>query len=77
MIKSRAEKESAAEFARAAAKRPQIVGAALSEISTDPELLAAVFEVLETRRLLQGNGELVLLPPGDGGKVLAKLLAAT
>jgi regulator of protease activity HflC (stomatin/prohibitin superfamily) len=74
VITSRAEKEAAVEFARAQAMRPQLVGAALAEISTDPDVLAALFETLETERLVHGEGEVVLLP--SDGALLAQLLAA-
>lgn len=52
VIRSTAERQAAVEFARAAATRPQIVGAALAEISQDAEIAAALFDVLETQRLL-------------------------
>jgi regulator of protease activity HflC (stomatin/prohibitin superfamily) len=52
VIRSTAERQAAVEFARAAATRPQIVGAALAEISQDREIAAALFDVLETQRLL-------------------------
>lgn len=52
VIRSTAERQAAVEFAKAAATRPQIVGAALGEISQDAEIAAALFDVLETQRLL-------------------------
>jgi regulator of protease activity HflC (stomatin/prohibitin superfamily) len=52
VIRSTAERQAAVEFAKAAATRPQIVGAALAEISQDPEIAATLFDVLETQRLL-------------------------
>jgi regulator of protease activity HflC (stomatin/prohibitin superfamily) len=52
VIRSTAERQAAVEFARAAAIRPQIVGAALAEISRDGEIATALFNVLETQRLL-------------------------
>jgi regulator of protease activity HflC (stomatin/prohibitin superfamily) len=52
VIRSTAERQAAVEFARAAAIRPQIVGAALGEISRDGEIAKALFDVLETQRLL-------------------------
>ena len=52
VIRSTAERQAAVEFARAAATRPQIVGAALGEISQDAEIASALFDVLETQRLL-------------------------
>lgn len=52
VIRSTAERQAAVEFARAAATRPQIVGQALAEISQDAEIATALFDVLETQRLL-------------------------
>lgn len=52
VIRSTAERQAAVEFAQAAAVRPQIVGAALAEISQDGEIATALFDVLETQRLL-------------------------
>ncbi len=62
VIRSTAEKQAAAEFARAAAIRPQIVGAALQKISADPVVSNALFEVLEVQRLTEGNARLTLIP---------------
>ncbi|REJ86144.1 MAG: SPFH/Band 7/PHB domain protein [Acidobacteria bacterium] len=74
VITSRAEKEAAVEFARAQAMRPKLVGEALAEIAKDREVLAALFETLETDRMVSSNGEIVLLP-GDGA-LLSQLLAS-
>ena len=74
IITSNAEREASVEFARAAAMRPKIVGETLNKISKDAEVAEAMFEVLETQRLLAGGGKLVLLPKGAGG--LAPLLLA-
>ena len=62
VIRSTAEKQAAAEFARAAAIRPQIVGSALQQISADPEVSNALFEVLEYQKLSEGNVKLTLIP---------------
>lgn len=74
IITSNAEREASVEFARAAAMRPQIVGQTLHEIAQDPTVSEAMFEVLETQKLLQGQSKVVLLPRGAGG--LAPLLLA-
>jgi regulator of protease activity HflC (stomatin/prohibitin superfamily) len=74
IITSTAERTAAVEFAKAAAMRPQIVGAALNRISNDPEIEAALFEVLENQKLLEGEARLTLVP--RGGDLLAQLLAA-
>jgi regulator of protease activity HflC (stomatin/prohibitin superfamily) len=75
IITNTAERTAAIEFAKAAAMRPQIVGAALNEISRDPEIEAVLFEVLETQKLLEGEARIALVP--RGGELLAQLLAAS
>lgn len=75
IIRSTAERQAAVELARAAAQRPRIVGEALREICQDAEVAAAIFEVLETQRLL-GEGKEVTLIPKDRSPLLADLLAA-
>lgn len=76
VITSTAEREAAVEFAKAAALRPQIVGAALQQISNDPEVLRALFDVLETQRILDGKHRLTLIPAGAQGDFLPQLLVA-
>ena len=75
IITNTAERMAAVEFAKAAAMRPQIVGAALNRISQDSEIEAALFEVLENQRLLEGEARLTLIP--QGASVLAQLLASS
>jgi hypothetical protein len=58
------EKEAAVEFVRAEAIRPAIVGKALTEISRDAEVAEALFEVLETQKIVEGEAELTLVPKG-------------
>ncbi len=74
VITSTAERQAAVEFAKAGAIRPQIVGAALDEISRDPAVSKAMFTVLETQRILGGKAALTLLPAGR--PILPDLLAA-
>jgi regulator of protease activity HflC (stomatin/prohibitin superfamily) len=74
IIASTAERQAAVEFGKAGAVRPQIVGAALEEISRDPEVSEAMFQVLETQRLLGRKGSITLIPAG--APLLAQLLAA-
>jgi regulator of protease activity HflC (stomatin/prohibitin superfamily) len=76
LIKSAAEKEAAAEFARAGAMRPFVVGTALQQIAQDPEILAAVFDILETQKMLEGEIDLTLIPEGGSAGFLAQMLAA-
>ncbi len=76
IITSSAEREAAIELAKAATMRPQIVGKALQEISSDPEVATALFEVLETQRTLDSKAGLTLLPAGSGGALLTSLMAS-
>jgi regulator of protease activity HflC (stomatin/prohibitin superfamily) len=64
IITSTANREAAVEFAKAAALHPQIVGAALHRISRDAQVAAALFDVLEIQRLLEGPARLTLVPRG-------------
>jgi regulator of protease activity HflC (stomatin/prohibitin superfamily) len=74
IITSTAERQAAIEFAKAGAIRPRIVGQALKEITADSEVAAAVFEILETQKILEGHGKLVLVPPGSD--LLSRLMVA-
>jgi regulator of protease activity HflC (stomatin/prohibitin superfamily) len=77
IITSSAEREAAVEWAKAAQMRPHIVGQALQEVAADPEVSAALFEILETQRMLDSKAALTLVPGGIGGQLLSSLLAAT
>jgi regulator of protease activity HflC (stomatin/prohibitin superfamily) len=74
IITNTAERTAAVEFAKAAAMRPQIVGAALNKISADPEIEAAMFEVLENQKLVDGEARITLVPRGS--ELLSQMLAA-
>jgi regulator of protease activity HflC (stomatin/prohibitin superfamily) len=76
LIASTAEKEAAVAFAKAAAMRPQIVGACLKTISEDQPVSEALFEVLETQQMIEGDADITLLPPGESSGLLSPLLAA-
>lgn len=75
VITSSAERTAAVEFARAAAIRPEIVGAALRDIAKDPSISEAMFEVLEVQRLLESQARVTLLPAGTNRGLLAAQLA--
>lgn len=66
IIKSTAERQAAVEFAKAAALRPEIVGAALNRIASDPDVLETMFKMLETEKLLEGDRRVTLVPQGMG-----------
>jgi regulator of protease activity HflC (stomatin/prohibitin superfamily) len=74
IIKSTAEREAAVAFAKAASMRPSIVGKALQKISEDPEVFDALFEVLETQKLLESDANVTLVPEGDE-RVMTQLIA--
>lgn len=76
IIKSRAEREASIEFAKAHAVRPRLVGEALRDIGEDPEVVDALFNVLETQEVLGGNAEIVLLPTSGAGTDLLTALEA-
>lgn len=62
IITNSANRAASFEFARAAAIRPQIVGQVLQEVGKDPEVAKALFEILETQKLLEGKSEIVMVP---------------
>lgn len=74
IITSTAERQAAFEFAKAGAIRPKIVGEAMQSITEDPEVSDAVFEILETQKILEGKAQLTLVPQNK--EILNQLLAA-
>ncbi len=76
VITSSAEREASIEFAKAAAIRPSTLRQALREIAQEPAVSSALFEILETQKLLASDAKLTLLQAGPHSRVLADLLAA-
>jgi hypothetical protein len=76
IITNSAEREAAVEIAKAAVVRPNMIGTALKEISGDPEVADALFELLETQRILSNSSKLTLFMNGASEKLVAELLAA-
>lgn len=76
IIKSTAERQAAIEFARAAAQRPLIVGQALQKIADDPEVMEAMYSLLEYQRLVSSDVKVTLLPAGHKSDLLTPLMAA-
>jgi regulator of protease activity HflC (stomatin/prohibitin superfamily) len=74
IIRNTAERQAAVEFARATAIRAEIVGGALERILRDRDVAEAMFQVLETQKLLENKGGLTLVPRDAGG--LMPLLAS-
>jgi len=75
IIASTAEREAAVEFAKAAAMRPQIVGTALESIWKDPIVGETLFEILENQKLIEGNADIILIPPGTREDLMTQLTA--
>ncbi len=73
LITSAADRQAAIEFARASAIRPYVVGMALQEISKDPEIASALFEILENEKILEGNTNITLIPKGMRQDLLTQL----
>ncbi|MCE0483384.1 MAG: hypothetical protein LV479_03995 [Methylacidiphilales bacterium] len=76
LITSTADRQAAVEFAKAAAMRPYIVGGALNTIAQDREVAEVMFEILENQRMLEGNVNVTLIPPGLRGDGLTQFLTA-
>lgn len=76
VIASKAEQEASIELAKAAAVRPQIIGATLQQIAQDAEVLDIMFEILEYQRISGGQNDLTLLPKGTKNNILTPILAA-
>jgi regulator of protease activity HflC (stomatin/prohibitin superfamily) len=74
IITSTAEQRASIEFAKAAAVRPQIVGAALQQISQDPQISDALFQTLETQNIIDGQASITLIPKNS--KLLGELVAS-
>ena len=75
IITSTAERQAAVEFAKAAAMRPRIVGEALNQVAEDPEVEAAMFEILEIQRMIESKARITLIP--EHGGILPELLASS
>jgi regulator of protease activity HflC (stomatin/prohibitin superfamily) len=75
IITSTAERQAAVEFAKAAAMRPRIVGEALNQVAADPDVEAAMFEILEIQKIVESKARITLIP--EHGGILPELLAST
>jgi len=53
-----------------------MIGTALREISGDPDVSNALFDILETQKTLESKARLTLFVDGAKGRLLADLLAA-
>jgi len=76
IITSSAERQAAVAFAQAAVIRPNMIGSALREISQDPDVADALFDIWETQRTLDSKARLTLFVDGAKARILGDLLAA-
>lgn len=76
VITSSAEREAAVEFAKAGAVRPATLGEVFRGIARNPAVASALFELIETQKLLQHAARLTLVPAGETGRAMATLLAS-
>ena len=74
IIASTAQRQASIAFGEAAALRPKIVGNALKAISSAPDILQAMFEILEVQRVLESGAQITMLPPGSD--MLRQMIAA-
>jgi regulator of protease activity HflC (stomatin/prohibitin superfamily) len=76
VITSSAEREAAVELAKAAVIRPSTLRQVFQEVAGEPAVSEALFQILETQRMMASSARLMLLPAGPHGRVLSTLLAA-
>jgi len=74
IITNSAERRAAIEFAKAQAMRPKIVGEALKQITTDPDVAQVMFDILETENILKGDTRITLVPKGN--ELMKQMLGA-
>jgi len=74
VITSSAQQAASIEFAKAMAIRPHTLGQALGEIAQQPAVARALFDILETQKLLASDARLTLLPAGPQNR-LTELVA--
>ncbi|MBI4061051.1 MAG: SPFH/Band 7/PHB domain protein [Elusimicrobia bacterium] len=73
IIASTAQRQASIAFGEAAALRPKIVGQALKTISSAPDILEAMFEILEIQKALDSAADITLVPAGSD--LLKQLIA--
>ena len=69
IIHSEADKKASQRLGQAQAVRPQIIGAALAQIQTKPEVATALFALLDIQATLKSPGK-IILATGDAPGVL-------
>jgi len=76
VITSSAEREAAVELAKAAVIRPMTLRQVFQDVASEPAVGEALFQILETQRIVASGARLMLLPAGPHGRVLSTLLAS-
>ena len=76
VITSSAERTASIEFGKASAIRPNLLGQALSEIAREPAVADAVFNILETQRLVNSGAKVTYFAAGAESGLPTDLLAA-
>ncbi len=74
IIASTAEREAAVDFGKAAAIRPKIVGETLRLIAEDEDVAVAMFEILETGKIINANIPIEIIPQGN--EILDQLMVS-
>lgn len=74
IIRSTADKIAAVDFGKAATIRPKIVGEILRKIAKDKDVAMAMFDILETERIIEKDIPIEMLP--EGNDLLAQILAS-
>jgi len=75
VITSSAEREAAVELAKAAVIRPATLRKMFQEVAGVPPVGEALFQILETQRIVNSSARLMLLPAGPHARALSTLLA--
>jgi regulator of protease activity HflC (stomatin/prohibitin superfamily) len=76
VITSSAEREAAVELAKAAVIRPSTLRQVFQDVASVPAVGEALFQILETQRIMASSARIMLLPAGPHGRVLSTLLAS-
>ena len=64
IIRNTAERQAAIDFGKAAAIRPKIVGESLKVISDDQDVVEALFDILETEKIINNKIAVDIIPQG-------------
>lgn len=74
IIRSTADKTAAVDFGKAATIRPKIVGETLREIAKDKDVALAMFDILETERIIEKDIPIEMVP--EGHDLLTQIMAS-